>query len=89
MHSTAGESESTGESPADESISPTSNSAESGASNQYLNRSRLKSTGNLAPDVDAVRESLGMMKLDRKGKAMYHGETHWGALLNEVRISLV
>ncbi|KAK9241957.1 fungal-specific transcription factor domain-containing protein [Lipomyces tetrasporus] len=43
-----------------------------------------KSTGELAPDVDAVRESLGMMKLDKKGKAMYHGETHWGALLNEL-----
>ncbi|KAK9389569.1 fungal-specific transcription factor domain-containing protein [Lipomyces mesembrius] len=49
------------------------------------NRPReLKSTGELAPDVDAVRESLGMMKLDKKGKAMYHGETHWGALLNEL-----
>ncbi|KAK9473148.1 fungal-specific transcription factor domain-containing protein [Dipodascopsis tothii] len=38
----------------------------------------------LAPDVDAVRESLGMMKLDPKGKALYHGETHWVALLNEI-----
>ncbi|KAK9466909.1 fungal-specific transcription factor domain-containing protein [Lipomyces arxii] len=47
-------------------------------------RHRQLSTGELAPDVDAVRESLGMMKLDRNGMAMYHGETHWGALLNEL-----
>lgn len=38
----------------------------------------------LSPDVDAIRESLGMMKLNQKGQAMYHGETHWAALLNEL-----
>ncbi|KAK9448937.1 fungal-specific transcription factor domain-containing protein [Limtongia smithiae] len=65
-----------------ETDSPTdSNGEDSPASSS---RQHPKSTGELAPDVDAVQESLGMMKLDKKGKAMYHGETHWGALLNEL-----
>ncbi|KAK9480714.1 fungal-specific transcription factor domain-containing protein [Lipomyces japonicus] len=52
--------------------------------NSYKTVDNAVSNGDLASDVDAVRESLGMMKLDRKGKAMYHGETHWVALLNEL-----
>ncbi|KAK9454102.1 fungal-specific transcription factor domain-containing protein [Dipodascopsis uninucleata] len=35
-------------------------------------------------DVDSVRHSLGLMKLDRQGTSVYHGETHWAALMNEL-----
>ncbi|KAK9241187.1 fungal-specific transcription factor domain-containing protein [Lipomyces kononenkoae] len=69
MHSSSGDSDSPQDSNGDES------------NNQMPD---FKPTNELAPDVDAVGESLGMMKLDKKGKAMYHGETHWGALLNEL-----
>lgn len=34
--------------------------------------------------MDKARDSLGMLKLDSKGKSIYHGETHWGALFSEI-----
>lgn len=35
-------------------------------------------------DLSKARESLGMLKLDKKGKSIYHGNTHWGALFCEI-----
>jgi Fungal specific transcription factor domain len=35
-------------------------------------------------DVSQIGESLGMLKLDKKGKSVYHGDTHWGYLFSEV-----
>lgn len=35
-------------------------------------------------EMDKARDSLGMLKLDPKGKSIYHGETHWGALFGEI-----
>ncbi|KAK9367720.1 fungal-specific transcription factor domain-containing protein [Lipomyces kononenkoae] len=69
MHSSSGDSDSPQDSYGEESNSRLTD---------------FNSTGEMPPDVDSVGESLGMMKLDKKGKAMYHGETHWGALLNEL-----
>ncbi|KAK9461442.1 fungal-specific transcription factor domain-containing protein [Lipomyces oligophaga] len=74
MHATTnGEDESPGDTKSDGSTP--------GRSQQHA---QSPNVGEFAPAVDAVRESLGMLKLDNQGKAMYHGETHWGALLNEL-----
>lgn len=35
-------------------------------------------------DVEEVRSALGIMKVDQ-GKSYYRGETHWAAILSEVR----
>jgi hypothetical protein len=39
---------------------------------------------NESEEVDELGESLGMLKLDRKGKSVYHGDTYWGYLLSEI-----
>ena len=32
-----------------------------------------------------ARESLGMLKLDKSGKSIYHGDTHWASLFTEMQ----
>lgn len=34
--------------------------------------------------MHSLRESLGMLKLDTSGKAVYHGATHWGSIVSEI-----
>lgn len=34
--------------------------------------------------VNAITESLGMMKLDKRGKSVYHGDSHWATLFSSV-----
>lgn len=35
-------------------------------------------------DILRIGDSLGMMKLDRKGKSVYMGEMHWSTLMDDV-----
>uniref|UniRef100_A0A060T7C5 ARAD1C27280p n=1 Tax=Blastobotrys adeninivorans TaxID=409370 RepID=A0A060T7C5_BLAAD len=35
-------------------------------------------------DIMRIGDSLGMMKLDRKGKSVYLGEMHWSTLMDDV-----
>ncbi|ANB12953.1 Asg1p [Sugiyamaella lignohabitans] len=35
-------------------------------------------------DVEDLGESLGMLKLDKKGKSIYHGDTYWGYMFSEI-----
>lgn len=32
--------------------------------------------------IDRLGDSLGLIKLDKKGKSIYHGDTHWSTLFN-------
>ncbi|KAA8912280.1 hypothetical protein TRICI_003560 [Trichomonascus ciferrii] len=34
--------------------------------------------------INAITESLGMMKLDKRGKSVYHGDSHWATLFTSV-----
>lgn len=45
---------------------------------------QLQDPKSLEDDVNRIGESLGMLKLDKKGKSVYHGDTHWGYLFSEV-----
>ncbi|CAN6663857.1 hypothetical protein TRVA0_035S01002 [Trichomonascus vanleenenianus] len=36
-------------------------------------------------EVSKLNESFGMIKLDRKGKSIYHGDTHWVTLFSDVK----
>lgn len=40
--------------------------------------------GGIEDEVEEVRSALGIMKVEQ-GKSYYRGETHWAAILSEVR----
>lgn len=40
--------------------------------------------GDIEEQLDQIGESLGLLKLDKSGKSIYHGDTHWGYLFSEV-----
>lgn len=86
-------------SPADSNASNTSNAsmnsrttdAPRGVKSSPAKPQRVVSSLNVPPTPQAdddtmttLRESLGMLKLDTSGKAIYHGDTHWGSLVSEL-----
>jgi hypothetical protein len=59
--------------------SPLSRSTESESSPKFLNACFLT-------EAPKQRDVLGMLKLDKKGKSIYHGDSHWGILFNEMEL---
>lgn len=46
---------------------------------------RIGEDPNQNMSVKKARESLGMLKFDKSGKSIYHGDTHWGSLFTEIQ----
>lgn len=47
---------------------------------------KVQENGRIEDEVEEVRGALGIMKMDQ-GRSYYRGETHWAAILSEVRLS--